>query len=286
MKIRWFEHTHPLVLFVYLLGVMGVCLGSLHPWYVAGSFTMALGVNLWLRGAKQTARTLRHALWVFCIVALANPLFNGRGATILFELFETPITLEALCYGVCSGGMLMAMWLWCAIWQSWMTAERFLYLFGNAVPTLSLMISMIWGLLPQSAQKLRQIRLAQPMEKQRGKREKARSLMRQITALVVMDMEDSMQTADAMRCKGYGVQKRTTFSVFRFTGQDGVLLALEIVLAGLCIAGLIQANRGLVFYPYLAAETPNAALYGCMAAFMLLPLGVQGKEEWQCKRSA
>ena len=38
MKIRWFEHTHPLVLFVYLLGVMGVCLASLHPWYVAGQF--------------------------------------------------------------------------------------------------------------------------------------------------------------------------------------------------------------------------------------------------------
>lgn len=283
IRQHWFETAHPAVLFCYLAGVLGLCLASLHPLYVAGSMACALCVNLWLRGPGPTLRTLRFALLLFCIVALANPLFNGRGATTLFFLFQTPFTLEALLYGVCSGGMLVSMWLWCAVWQQWMTGERFYYLFANFAPTLSLMGSMVCALLPQSARKLAQIRLCQ--RGGAGKKERVRGGVRQLSALLVMDMEDSMQTADAMRCKGFGSGKRTVFSLYRFGVQDGVLLGVSAALLALAVWGVALANAGLSFYPFLRGGAPSAALFGCLLAFCLLPLFVQGKEWLSCRRS-
>ena len=139
-----------------------------------------------------------HALVLCCLVTALNALFNHSGATELAVLFGNPLTMEALVYGLVSSLMLLTMWLWCAVWQVWMTNECFLYLFGNLAPTLSLMLSMVFSLIPQSGKKLSQIRLCQrahpaDRKKQRG------LLIRQISSLLVMDMEDSMQTADAMR---------------------------------------------------------------------------------------
>ncbi len=281
---RWFETLHPSVVLVYLVGVMGLGLCTLHPIYLGLMSLCALVVNIWLRGIGRTARTLMHALVLCCLVTALNALFNHSGATELAVLFGNPLTMEALVYGLVSSLMLLTMWLWCAVWQVWMTNERFLYLFGNLAPTLSLMLSMVFSLIPQSGKKLSQIRLCQrahhaDRKKQRG------LLIRQISSLLVMDMEDSMQTADAMRCKGYGVGRRTAFSLFRFTKRDAIWLIAGLVLLITAVPGVVLANRGLVFYPWLFWPAALPVCLAGLALLALLPLLVQGKEWLSCRWS-
>lgn len=92
-----------------------------------------------------------------------------------------------------------------------------------------------------------------------------------------------MQTADAMRCKGYGVGRRTSFSLFRFTPRDAAWLAAGLALFALAAAGAILANRGLVFYPWLFwPAVPWPCLAG-LGLFAMLPLLVQGKEWLSCR---
>ena len=281
---RWFETLHPSVVLVYLVGVMGLGLCTLHPIYLGLMGLCAVAVNIWLRGIGRTARTLMHALVLCCLVTALNALFNHSGATELAVLFGNPLTMEALVYGLVSSLMLLTMWLWCVVWQVWMTNERFLYLFGNLAPTLSLMLSMVFSLLPQSGKKLSQIRLCQRAHHADGKKQRG-LLIRQISSLLVMDMEDSMQTADAMRCKGYGVGRRTSFSLFRFTKRDAIWLLAGLVLLLTAVPGAVLANRGLVFYPWLFwPAAPPVCLVG-LALFALLPLLVQGKEWLSCRWS-
>ena len=184
---RWFETLHPSVVLVYLVGVMGLGLCTLHPIYLGLMGLCAVAVNIWLRGIGRTARTLMHALVLCCLVTALNALFNHSGATELAVLFGNPLTMEALVYGLVSSLMLLTMWLWCAVWQVWMTNERFLYLFGNLAPTLSLMLSMVFSLIPQSGKKLSQIRLCQRAHHADGKKQRG-LLIRQISSLLVMDM--------------------------------------------------------------------------------------------------
>ena len=107
---RWFETLHPSVVLVYLVGVMGLGLCTLHPIYLGLMSLCALVVNIWLRGIGRTARTLMHALVLCCLVTALNALFNHSGATELAVLFGTPLTMEALVYGLVSSLMLLTMW--------------------------------------------------------------------------------------------------------------------------------------------------------------------------------
>ena len=70
------------------------------------------------------------------LVGLAFVEGDSVWKTLHQVLFGNPLTMEALVYGLVSSLMLLTMWLWCAVWQVWMTNERFLYLFGNLAPTL------------------------------------------------------------------------------------------------------------------------------------------------------
>ena len=281
---RWFETLHPLVILAYLGGGMGLGFASLHPVYISVMLVCAVAMNLWLRGLVQTERTLMRALVLFCLVVLLNAVFNDSGATTLCFFLGRPVTLEALTYGLVSGEMLMTMWLWCAIWQTWMTNERFLYLFGNWMPTLSLLLSMVFALIPQSGHKLARIRLCQSYYQGQEKKRKIQQLIRQISCLLVMDMEDSMQTADAMRCKGYGSGKRTTFSLYSFTVRDGIWLVVVLASLAVSITAAVMANAGLFFYPWRSWRTiPPLCLVG-MVGFMLLPILMQTKEWFAWKR--
>ena len=94
-----------------------------------------------------------------------------------------------------------------------------------------------------------------------------------------------MQTADAMRCKGYGVGRRTAFSLFRFTKRDAIWLIAGLVLLITAVPGVGLANRGLVFYPWLFWPAALPVCLAGLALFALLPLLVQGKEWLSCRWS-
>ncbi len=72
--------------------------------------------------------------------AVLNPLFNHEGATILTYLPDgNPLTLESMLYGVSAAAMMVTVILWFSCYNSVMTSDKFLYLFGRVIPALSLL---------------------------------------------------------------------------------------------------------------------------------------------------
>ena len=144
-----FSAYHPTVAFVYLAAM--ICLGMLafHPVFAVISVAGAVAASCVCKGAARTLHSLGFVVLMWAIVSLANFAFSQAGNTILFELFGHAFRLEALCYGMCMGGMLAGTLLWFMVYSQVMDSEASAAVFGSVLPTVSLMISQVMRLVPQ-----------------------------------------------------------------------------------------------------------------------------------------
>ena len=84
---------------------------------------------------------------------------------------------------------------------------------------------------------------------------KSQSLLRRLKALfytfsilVTWAFENSIETANTMKARGYGLKNRTTFHLYKFELRDTILLTTLIFLVILNI--IFYFNLGLNFYYY------------------------------------
>ena len=286
-----FESYHPFVIFVYLTVAMVCAMLTTQPAFVILSFLCASAYAVYLTSLRTYARAVRHAGLLGLAVALINPLLNHKGLTVLFIWADNPITLESLLYGCCTAAMLMSVWIWCICWNQLMTAERFLHVCGRVLPTAALLLSIVMRMVPQARYKAQAIAQAQKamglgIGQVKGK-ERIRRGARTATVLMALSLENSMDTADAMKCRGYGAGvKRTSFTPFRFRVRDGVLLGMLTFLAGVSVTGICLGMQTASFYPLIETAKISPLFYGAYAAYLSMPLLLQAKEEWAWKRSS
>jgi len=270
------DTVHPACIFLFFVGIIGFTLCCLHPVMVAVSCVCA-GVYLCrLKGWRAAWKTLRFMIPLYLIIAIANPLFNHRGVTFLFMLFNQWITLEAVLYGVVAGGQLVAVILWFACYQVVMTSDKFLFLFGQIAPSIALLITMTLRLIPELQLRLDQIRQSQQMLRKKPERLllKMNSAIRRLSTLLTWSMENAVETADSMKARGYGVKRRTTFHLFHFDSRDAVILGVLLLFGGICLLGRFFGHGVMEFYPRMdAVITGDSGLvvYGVFAVFALSP---------------
>lgn len=230
---------------------------------------------------------------MFLLIALANPLFNHRGKTVLFYLRDNPVTLEAVTYGLCMAASLVAVALWFSCYSKVMTSDKFLYLFAGFAPTVALLITMTLRMIPNLKVQLKAVASAQQaigLDARTGNLvQRLRKSMRITSILLSWAMEDGMETADSMKARGYGVKNRTTFSLFKFDARDGVILAVVLGLAGICLTGYFLGYGVMRFYPVLAPLKISGlalCLYTAFGAYAFLPVLIEFREnlKWHfCK---
>ena len=124
---------HPLVSFGYFVAVIAGTLLFIHPILVPVSLACAIFCAALINGKKTLLATLGFGVPMFVFIALANPLFNHRGATILFYLFDNPVTKEAIVYGIVSAGMMFAAVVWFTCYNTVVTSDKFIDIFYRLI---------------------------------------------------------------------------------------------------------------------------------------------------------
>ena len=82
--------------------------------------------------------------------AFINTAFNHEGITVLYYLPDgNPLTFESVVYGFASSVMLINVIVWFSCYSSVMTSDKFIYLFGKIIPSLSLIFSMTLSFIPK-----------------------------------------------------------------------------------------------------------------------------------------
>lgn len=250
-----FDTSHPAVPAFFLAVTLGLTMFSLQPVLIVLSLIGALAYNACLRGPVAVLQGLRWQLPILIIIAVLNPLFSASGSTELFRLGLRAVYLESACYGLFMGAMLVASMLWLQAGASLLSFDKVMALFGNAAPTIALMISMSMRLIPRFLRKGRLVGAVQDLSAppQRTALERARGRLRLSSVLMGWGMEDSLETADAMRARGWGgAPKRTTYSRYRFRSSDCIALVLLGAAAALCCLLAFVATSQYQFFPAMS----------------------------------
>ena len=110
--MRYFENLHPICILCYFVAVIGLTLTCFHPVMLLVSLLGALAFLIRLKGGRGAVRHLSFVIPMSLLVAIANPLINHRGVTLLGLFLNQWITLEAIAYGITAGLSLAALILW------------------------------------------------------------------------------------------------------------------------------------------------------------------------------
>lgn len=281
-----FHSYHPAVAFLFLACALALTMACMQPLFAAVSFAGSLVCSAVCRGGRATLLSLRWAVPLCLVVAAANPFFVASGSTELFHVGQRAVYLEALAYGLCSGGVLAAVFLWFASYAACMDSENSLALFGNVLPVVTLMVSQVLRLVPQFVSRGRAVAAVQDAASSaapRGKRDAARGRMRIVSVLMGWGMEDALERSDAMRARGYDCgARRSTYRRYRLGAGDAVALLAVFALAATAAVGAWTACSGYSFFPVMDAPGPwQCALP--YALYVALPPALWLKERLQWK---
>ncbi len=284
MKRTAFDLFHPIVAFGYFAVMLVLCMTAMQPVYLAVSLASALAYGAVLRGWRATGRSLLWQLPLVAVVALANPLFSASGSTELFRIGLRAFYLESFVYGACMGVMLASVLVLFSNAAQVLDSDKVMALFGGVAPTVGLMLSMTARLVPQFVRRgngiadVERACTARPAEEPAGKLAVMRGYLRRTSVLMGWGMEDSLETAGAMKARGWGaVARRTTYARYRFRRFDAAALACGGALALLAAAAAWAACTLFHFYPTIGGWAPWWS-YLPYALFACLPLAITAKE--------
>lgn len=274
-----FARRHPVVLFLYIAGIMVWTMITRHPVTIAVSFVMSLAYSLYLSGWESLRKIIYPAAVLFIFTVLILPFFSHNGVTPLFYVNGMAVTKETVIYGAAMSMMLLSVLQWCRIAGVLLDSEKILFLAGKAFPVIGLMLTMVFRALPRMLEQYREIH-----DGQRGLgrdvsgaslRKRGRHLLTELSVLISWSLEDAMETSISMESRGYGTGRRTCFHLFTFRREDflwGVVLVLGYGGAyWMQLAGKYKAW----FFPELYQENLDISAWfmlGILAVVLAAPM--------------
>lgn len=290
-----FRTYHPLVNFIYFVAVIGFSCFFMHPVCLGISFAGAFTYSLVLGGRTAFKKNVLYMLPVVAIAALMNPMFNHQGATILSYLPSgNPLTLESIVYGFVAAVMIVTVICWFSCYNEVMTSDKFIYLFGKVIPSLSLIFSMTLRFVPRF---LHQTKLVANSQRCIGRDmseggivKRAKNGLSILSIIVTWALENSIETADSMRSRGYGLPGRTAFSIFKFSKRDVIaLICIAMSSSYVLIGGAFGAVNFEYFPSMIGKETSlfGITVYIAYFALCVMPIIIELKEvcKWKAIKS-
>lgn len=281
-----FSQFHPWVSFLYFALVLWFSMTLTHPVCQAESLLAGVLYALRLRRDHGLAFGVRYAAALISATAVLNPLFNHAGGTVLLYLPSgSALTLESILYGISSGTMLATLLIWFFCWNCVISSEKFMYLFGRILPSLSLLLRMTIRFIPNYQKQLKNVTEAQ---RSLGKKTEDCGIMQRMknaaaafSITITWALEHAVDTADSMKSRGYGQKKRTSFSLYRF-GERDKMLAIWLGFCGIYV--LFGQIAGGIFWRYLPrlqsapATSFNISFYVVYLLLCLTPVIINAWE--------
>ena len=289
MQTHDFKTYHPIVNFTYFIFVIGFSMFFMHPLCLAISLSCGFVYSVMLKGRKTIKTNLLYMVPMLIAMAIINPAFNHEGVTILTYLPSgNPLTLESIIYGFSAAVMIVSVICHFSCYNEVMTSDKFVYLFGKAIPSLSLILSMTLRFVPRFAEQLRIVINAQKCIGRDvscgGVIKRAKNGLSILSIMISWSLENAIRTADSMKSRGYGLKGRTAFSIFKFDARDKKVLICILFLGIYVLAG--GAMEGMYFRYFPSIKGAGVTLYGISVftayfALCLVPIII---EAWEVRK--
>ncbi len=286
--MTWFSYLHPLTKCIYLVCLALCVMATMNPFCLAAVFAV-LFVYLRISGAGGFSLRGFYGFLAAAMILL-NLLFNHRGVHVLFYLFDRPVTLESLIWGLTSALLVLCIILISALWSKSIAVDEFLFVFGRLIPKTALLICMTLSFSALFLKRLGEIQLIlkiKGIDISKGSLKKRLGDGAQIlNALVAYSLESALISALSMKTRGYGLKKRTSLYSYRLRRRDLVFAALTCLLTALILLGVAFGHPGFQIFPRLRISALSPAdcllylMYFLLSAAPLFRVGAYaGKTE-------
>lgn len=246
-----FSRFHPIVNLIFFTFVLCITMFQMQIALIAISLICSVIYHFYLKGFDG----IRYAvmvLIVFVTSAFINPLFSHKGATLLFYLFTgNPVTLESVIYGMSSAAMISAMLFWFSALNTIVTSDKLLAGIGKTMPNISTLISMVLRFTPKF---VRHWKDAINVNKALGNdaqsfRDKIKTQADIFSITTTWALENSVDTADSMRARGYGTGKRSSYSNYKKEVRDYITIIWMLVLFSIILYAIMTDRVVTYYYP-------------------------------------
>ena len=275
-----FMKYHPLTQFVFFLSVLSVTMLIMHPVFLVISLAAGSAYVLYSGGVRKFLRIFGMTAVLSILIIIINCLVSHGGITVITYLPDgNALTLEAIIFGFAAALLMSGVVNWFYSVNKILTSDRIIYLFGRFSPKLALLISMTLNFISRFRTHLSSVRAAQyalGRDVKNGKPlTRISNGIRIFSAMIQWSLENSVDTADSMKSRGYGLKKRTCFTLFRINARDiltiGITLFSDVYIITVFIAGRLDYS----YYPYFEISQSDIftiSVYSVFALSCLLPL--------------
>lgn len=264
-----FRELHPAVNIVWFAAVGTITVLYMNPVTLLITLISACIFLHFLGGSKFGVMLLPMML----MCAVINPLFSHEGVTVLaYFPSGNPLTLESIIYGVGAALMIGSALVLCLCFSATVTADKLMWLVGRLLPSAAMLITMTLRFVPRFTSQLKasyasRCALLGKPEKRMKKLAIAASV---VSNTVTWAIEGSLTGADSMKCRGWGLPGRTSFSPHRFEERDRTALIIITALTFYFICGYITGSVDMRYYPTFRLQASTSFGISVIGAYALL----------------
>ena len=286
-----FDSYHPAINLVFFVAVIAMTIAFDQPVFLAISYISAFAYSVKLNGRR--AVVFDFCLLVFVVLwTLFFASFNHFGVTNLVQgIAGNQITLESLAYGLVVGVIVASVLMWLSCLNAVFSSDKVVYLFGRISPKLSLALSIVLRLVPRIKVQGRKVDAAQKCVGRGGGQgslwQRVRHAMERFSIMVTWTGESMAQSSESMQSRGYLLEGRTAFSIYRFDDRDRAYVVFLFLCISVVLMGVPLDQTSIAYDPAIVmnAITPaSCVFYVAYAALCLSPLVLQTVGEVRFRR--
>lgn len=280
---RPLNELNPIVYFIYFIMTVGLMMFSIDIVSATVSFVAVTVVCIYFVGFSSLLKEYAGLILFGLVAAIINPLFVHRGQTILFYINSRPITLEATLYGICLALIILSVFMWFKLFYITFSSDGLQYVIGKYAPKTAVTISVIIRFIPMLWQ--REQTITENMTAI-GKGRGIKNKLEIFSGVVSYALENSIETSDSMRARGYGISDRnnkTLFSKYKFRKSDLIFLLISIILFSAVIVFRLLFG-GSNFYPSIRYESNIFPISTCIFYTLLLIFPVFLRRKTRARR--
>src|SRR5690625_1703174 len=281
-----FRGYHPYVVFFYYLCTGFLIMYFKHPLFLLIALILLIFINI----SHDRGQALKK--WTIPLVVMSlffimlKPFLVSRGTNILFYFRGKQVTLEALTYGVVMALTIVIILMMFISFNIVLNGNKFLFVFSRILPKTAFLIMLTIRFIPLLKERYDEIETVQQVK---GKSLKAGSLINRMKSgmnfmqiLLAWSLEEAIQTADAMKARGYGTGKKSSYIPYKIQGRDWASLILLTLLFAICLFGGSLGYGKIVIYPELGTlqlYLLDWITFISMILLLAFPIIIEGREK-------
>ena len=270
-----FSKYNPKAAFSFFLVEILLTIVIFNPILLAVSFVSAFAYKLKLDGRAAFLYLLKFILPMILLVMVFNFAFSHYGMTVLFVSFFLIFTAESLFYGFTQGLLLGCVMMWFSCYSRVITAERFIAVFGRIIPNTALIFSMVLSFIPRLRKNAGEISDARQLVNSESKLKKS---INNFSALITMTLEESIETADSMKARGYN-KGRSIYLKYCFSLKDLFLLVFTFIAGTVLLVFKGMGYLDFLFDPVIKMDRLSIWAVIIFAVLSLLPVIIDFLED-------